>query len=601
MTRSTILRAAVVVLAVGGLLASGCSGGRSAAGVAAVAALPEATPKALAPYYAQRPGWHACSEAEFQCATVRVPRDYAGPAAGDVKLAVARKKATGPGKRIGSLLVNPGGPGGSAIAYLQAYAARGYPAEVRARYDMVAVDPRGVAGSQPVTCLNGKRMDAYTQTDTTPDDDREQARLVSALKEFSAGCERRSGALLPHVSTVEAARDMDVVRAVLGDRRLNYVGASYGTFLGATYASLFPTRAGRLVLDGAMDPSLPARRMNLEQTAGFETAFESFAKDCARRPDCPLGKAPGTGSGNGTGDGAVDRSSTSVATDPDASAGAGTASRAASGAGTRVGATQAGGARAGGLEAGAAPGRAPTPAEVGAHLKSFFQRLDRSPLSAVQSPMGSSSATGRDRRHDTGRGGRMLGEALATTGVMAAMYDEAAWPQLRAALAAAIEDGDGSGLLALSDGYYERGSDGTYANLMSANAAVNCLDLPAAFSSPDEVRKSLPAFRKASPVFGESLAWAALTCGYWPVHATGRPHRIEAKGAPPIVVVGTVRDPATPYRWARSLSSQLSSARLLTYEGDGHTAYGRGSTCIDRAINRYLVTGTAPRNGTRCS
>ncbi|WP_328872913.1 alpha/beta hydrolase [Streptomyces sp. NBC_00287] len=513
-------RAAGVLLAVAALVVSACSTGGSTssaspAAAASLAALPQATPDALAPYYGQKLQWRSCGVPGFQCATLKAPLDYAKPQEGDdVRLAVARKKATGPGKRIGSLLVNPGGPGGSAVGYLEAYAGIGYPAEVRARYDMVAVDPRGVARSEPVECLDGPDMDTYTQTDLTPDDGTEQTALVDAYKKFAEGCGAHSPELLRHVSTVEAARDMDLLRAVLGDERLNYVGASYGTFLGATYAGLFPKRVGRLVLDGAMDPSLPARRMTLDQTAGFETAFRAFARDCVQQPDCPLGAKAD---------------------------------------------------------------------EVGKNLSAFFEKLDARPI-----PTGDPD-------------GRKLGESLATIGVIAAMYDEAAWAQLREALTSAMKDNDGAGLLILADSYYERDAEGRYANLMFANAAVNCLDLPAAFDTPEQVRDALPAFDKASPVFGEGLAWASLNCAYWPVAATGAPHRIEAKGAAPIVVVGTTRDPATPYRWARALAAQLSSARLLTYEGDGHTAYGRGSDCIDRTINAYLLRGTPPTDRKRCS
>ncbi|MET9935709.1 alpha/beta hydrolase, partial [Streptomyces sp. NPDC006324] len=283
-------------------------------------------------------------------------------------------------------------------------------------------------------------------------------------------------------------------------------------FLGATYAELFPGRVGRLVLDGAMDPSLSALALNRDQTAGFETAFRAFAADCVTKPDCPLG----TGS---------------------------------------------------------------VPA-AGEALKKFFRDVDAEPL-----PTGES---------------RKLGESLATTGVIAAMYDEGAWPQLREALAQA-KDGRGAGLLALADGYYEREPNGEYANLMAANAAVNCLDLPAAYRGPADVAKAVPSFEKASPVFGAGLAWAALNCTYWPTPATGRPHRITAGGAAPILVVGTTRDPATPYKWAESLAGQLSSGTLLTYEGDGHTAYGRGSDCVDTAINTYLLEGTPPTDGKRCS
>ncbi|MEU8031105.1 alpha/beta hydrolase [Streptomyces sp. NPDC049099] len=518
----TTARLTTTLLAAVALLASACSSGSSTTSAdgatdAALAALPRATPSALAPYYSQKLHWRSCGVSGFQCATMKAPLDYAKPASGDVRLAVARKKATGKGKPLGSLLVNPGGPGGSAVAYLQGYAGIGYPADVRARYDMVAVDPRGVARSEPVECLDGHQMDVYTQTDLTPDDQQERNALVTADKKFAESCGARSARLLRHVSTVEAARDMDILRTALGDPKLNYVGASYGTFLGATYAGLFPDRVGRVVLDGAMDPSLDARKLNLEQTAGFETAFQAFAKDCVRHSDCPLG-------GKGT-----------------------------------------------------------TPAQVGDHLRAFFRKLDAHPV-----PAGDAD-------------GRKLGEALATTGVIAAMYDQGTWEQLRGALTSAMKKNNGAGLLALSDSYYERDADGHYSNLMMANAAVNCLDLPPAFTGPDQVEKALPAFEKASPVFGAGLAWASLNCTYWPVKATGEPHRIRAGGAAPIVVVGTTRDPATPYRWAQALSRQLSSARLLTYVGDGHTAYGRGSTCIDTAINTYLLHGTPPTEGKRCS
>ncbi len=520
-TRTTA-RLTATLLTTAALLVSACSAGNpttSAGGTveAALAALPRSTPSTLTPYYGQRLRWRDCGVPGFECATMKAPLDYADPGAGSVRLAVARKKATGTARPIGSLLVNPGGPGGSAVDYLQRYAGIGYPAAVRARYDMVAMDPRGVARSEPVQCLDGRQMDAYTQTDQTPDDQREQDALVAADRKFAESCGAHSARLLRHVSTLEAARDMDILRAVLGDRRLNYVGASYGTLLGATYAGLYPGRVGRMVLDGAMDPSLDARRLNLDQTAGFETAFQAFAKDCVRHDDCPLGT-------KGT-----------------------------------------------------------TPARVGDHLKAFFRALDAHPI-----PAG-------------GAGSRKLGEAPATTGVIAAMYDEASWGQLRAALTSAMKEHDGTGLLALSDSYYERDPNGRYSNLMMANAAVNCLDLPPAFTGPDQVRKALPAFEKASPVFGAGMAWTSLNCAYWPVRATGEPHRVKAEGAAPIVVVGTVRDPATPYRWAKSLAGQLGSAHLLTYDGDGHTAYGRGSSCIDTAIDTYLLRGTPPTTGERCS
>lgn len=502
-----LLRIPASALVAVGLLVSGCS-----ADTASGSSASSGADSSLKDFYGQKLTWRACGVPGFQCATLKAPLDYAKPDGARISLAVARKKATGPGKRLGSLLVNPGGPGGSAIDYLQGYAAIGYPAPVRARYDMAAIDPRGVGRSEPVECLTGKEMDAYTQVDQTPDDQGETTALAASFKKFAQGCEQRSAKILPHVSTVDSARDMDIFREALGDKKLSYVGASYGTFLGATYAGLFPQRTGRLVLDGAMDPSLSARELNRDQTAGFETAFASFAADCVKQADCPLGTE--------------------------------------------------------------------SAADVSARMKAFFTSLDSKPI-----------PTGQPRQ---------LGESLATTGVIAAMYDESGWPQLREALGRAMA-GDGAPLLALADSYYERQNDGTYANLMYANSAVNCLDLPPAFKNPAEVKAALPSFEKASPVFGEGLAWASLNCTYWPTKATGTPHRIEARGAAPIVVVGTTRDPATPYKWAQSLAAQLSSGRLLTYEGDGHTAYGRGSDCIDTAINTYLLEGTPPTKAKKCT
>ncbi|MGW9170581.1 alpha/beta hydrolase [Streptomyces decoyicus] len=526
MATSRLLRTSAALLAATALLISGCSSGSSSpdaeaspgptteagaqrpAADATLAPLPSATPADLRPYYDQKLSWRSCGSG-FACTTMKAPLDYADPGAGDIKLAVVRKKATGPGSRIGSLLVNPGGPGASAIDYLQQYAPQ--PAAVRARYDMVATDPRGVARSAPVKCLGNKQMDRYTQTDQTPDSPAEVNKLVNAYRTFAKDCQTRSGKVLSHVSTIEAARDMDVLRAALGDKKLYFVGASYGTLLGATYAGLYPSRVGRMVLDGAMDPAIDSRTTNVDQTAGFNTAFTAFAADCIKHKNCPLGTKSTEDAGN--------------------------------------------------------------------QLSALFKKLDAHP-----------AATGEDRQ---------LTESLATTGVIAAMYDERAWPVLREYLAQA-KAGNGRGLLALSDSYYERDANGSYANQMYANPAVNCLDLPSAFTTPDQVRAALPSFRKASPVFGNSFAWAALNCAYWPVKPTGTAHRIEAKGAAPILVVGTLRDPATPYNWAKALASQLSSATLLTYDGDGHTAYGRGSDCIDTAINNYLLNGTVPPKNKHC-
>ncbi|MGW6913418.1 alpha/beta hydrolase [Kitasatospora sp. NPDC054939] len=502
-------------------LTAGTTGAPSAAAAGAPTAsatatplepLPAATPAALAPYYTQKLSWQPC-DGTFECTTFKVPLNYDRPADGDLTLTAVRSPARGGGStgRLGSLLLNPGGPGGSAVDYVEAVAGT-YDSGVHAAYDLVGLDPRGVGRSAPVTCLNGERMDAYTTTDITPDDQAEVDALVAADKEFAAGCQGSAGARLGHLSTVEAARDMDVLRELLGDPKLSYLGKSYGTFLGATYAGLFPSRVGRMVLDGAMDPSLDSVSGNRTQAGGFETAWAAFAADCVARKDCPLG-----------------------------------------------GDEQA----------------------AGEALGELLRSIDAAPLPTTDA-------------------GRRLTEAQATTGVIQAMYAEFLWPRLRTALADA-RAGDGTGLLKLSDSYYDRSPDGTYPNLMFANMAVNCLDLPAPFADPEAVRRALPDFERTSPHFGKNMAWMALACGYWPTPATGAPHTIRAAGAAPIVVIGTTRDPATPYAWAQALADQLESGRLLTYDGDGHTAYGRRDPCVDTAVNRYLLGGAAPEDGKRCA
>ena len=297
------LRSAAVLAAVA-LLLAGCTAGEDTAGPSGspgdlspapsggLDPLPEEISEELRPYYEQELSWRGCGVPGFQCATLNVPLDYrtVNPSE-DLQLAVARARATGPGERIGSLLVNPGGPGASAIDFLQGYAGLGFPAPVRARYDMVAVDARGTGRSEPVECLTDAEMDAHTQVDRTPDDEAEAEELFAALTAFGEGCRERSGRLLEHISTEESARDLDLLRAVLGDEQLHYYGASYGTELGSTYAGLFPTRVGRLVLDAAVDPRLTALERDREQAGGFETAFQAFLADCREQSDCPLGGA----------------------------------------------------------------------------------------------------------------------------------------------------------------------------------------------------------------------------------------------------------------------------------------------------------------------
>jgi pimeloyl-ACP methyl ester carboxylesterase len=461
----------------------------------------------LAQFYGQKLDWTACGNG-FQCSTLRVPLDYAAPQGATIGIAVVRKQATDQAHRLGSLLVNPGGPGGSGLQY--ATSGDVADAAVLARYDLVGFDPRGVGKSDPVQCLSDSQMDTFVAAPPVPTTPQQIATVQSEAKFLAQQCEAKSGRLLPYVGTVYAARDMDILRAALGDQKLTYLGKSYGTYLGATYAQEFPQRVGHLVLDGALDPNLSAEQTNLTQAVAFDKELRLFLADCAKRADCALG------------------------TDPNAAF---------------------------------------------TKLKSWVSGLEANPIK--------------------GDASRKVDEAYALTGISVAMYDQSWWPDLRIALTRGL-GGDGSVLLAMADAYNDRQNGHYVDNESEANYAVNCVDHPDEATSVQQIEAQLPTFEQAAPFFGAMVDWSSLPCAYWGAKPTGSPHKISAQGAAPILVVGTTQDPATPYAWAQQLSAQLASGRLLTMDGTGHTAYRRGSACIDAAVDAFLLQGTVPAAGTVC-
>ncbi|WP_395577358.1 alpha/beta hydrolase [Streptomyces sp. BK79] len=228
---------------------------------------------------------------EWQCATMKAPLDWDDPEGDTIGLALIRAEASGAAdRRIGSLVFNFGGPGGSGVTTLPAFG-QDY-ATLRTRYDLVSFDPRGVGRSAPVECLDDKQLDAYFQQDATPDDAAERTALLDGTEEFNAACEKNSGKILPHVPTTDAARDMDLMRQVLGDDKLHYFGISYGTELGGVYAHLFPTKVGRAVFDAVVDPTQTAEQGSLAQAKGFQLALDNFAEDCVSRvEECPIGNS----------------------------------------------------------------------------------------------------------------------------------------------------------------------------------------------------------------------------------------------------------------------------------------------------------------------
>ena len=448
--------------------------------------------------------WQRCGNLE--CATLQVPLDHAVPGGRKIGIALNRRRAGDAGRRIGSLLVNPGGPGVSGIENLPVILGR-LSAEVKARFDVIGFDPRGVGQSAPVRCLPTAELAAYFAVDPDPDDPAEKAALIRATERFVAGCKQRSGDLLPHVGTPDAARDMDLIRAAVGDEKLTYVGFSYGTSLGATYAELFPDRIRALLLDGAVDPALDTMALNRAQGESFDRAFDAFVADCRAKPRCAWQPAGG-------------------------------------------------------------PSKAA--------FIALAARVDAQPVAA---------------------GRRRLGPGEFLIGSAAFLYARQTWTLLAQGLAK-VEAGDGALVLLGFDTLVERQPDGSFSNSQEANVSVNCLDNPSPRDVAAYERAAAEAARTA-PAFGPSIAWFGLVCALWPVPPTGKAEPLKAPGSPPILVVGTTNDPATPFAWSEAMARQLAQGRLLRHEGEGHTAYGEDS-CTSRIGDAYLLTLQLPKGDLRC-
>jgi pimeloyl-ACP methyl ester carboxylesterase len=244
-------------------------------------------PRALKPFYNQKLAWRECRKTD-RCAQLTVPLDYAKPRGASIRLSVVKVPSTHKKQRIGYLVVNPGGPGGSGIDYATGGSSyRGE--ELRSAFDIVGFDPRGVGESTPLRCVTDGQLDTLIASDPDPDSSGEVQADHARWKSFFSGCMQRNAALATHMSTAEAAKDMDILRSALGEGRLTYFGASYGTFLGGTYADLFPQRVGRMVLDGAIDASASSVEMNLVQAEGFQKALQAYVERCIGKGGCYLG------------------------------------------------------------------------------------------------------------------------------------------------------------------------------------------------------------------------------------------------------------------------------------------------------------------------
>jgi pimeloyl-ACP methyl ester carboxylesterase len=438
---------------------------------------------------------------------LRVPRDYDDAAAGLLNIALIRLAASEPDARIGSLIVNPGGPGASGVELVRE-AGEGFPGELRRRFDIIGFDPRGVNASSAVRCIDN--LDPRAALDPSPDDAAELEALVDDARAYAAACAGRNDATLPYLATDAVVEDLDRIRAAVGDERLTYLGFSYGTLIGALYADRYPERIRAMALDGAFDPSLDLERVRADQAVAFEGALTRFLEDCAGDPRCLFHE-----------DG-----------DPAAA------------------------------------------------FDALMAAIDAEPLPTPRA---------RDRRS--------VGPGLAASAVLGALYSRDAWPALAAGLALA-KLGDGSLLLLIADPFRGRKENGAYSNQIDAYTANVCLD----YAAPTEVAdfsRWADHLADRAPHFAQQVAYNDLPCAFWPVPAQRTPARVRATGAPPIVVIGTTGDPATPYDWSLSLADQLGSAVHVTRTGEGHTAYN-ASRCVQRAVDAYLVGLQVPRAGLEC-
>ena len=464
-------------------------------------------PSTLAQYQSQKLNWSTCYD-NFECTYLQVPVDYLNLKDGRFNLRVLRHKATSQRKKIGSLVINPGGPGASGVdyAYNSEYV---FGPPLLEKFDIVGFDPRGVGQSEPIRCLTNSQTDASFAADSKPDNQKELSVLVKVMRQYIARCESRTRDIL-HYSTADSARDMDLLRAALGEKKLNYLGVSYGTYMGTLYADFFPSRVGRMVLDGAISPIVSSTDQNRTQAIGFDLALNAFIADCYTRSDCVL-KQP--------------------------------------------------------------------VAAARLQIISLFQKAARKPLSSSK--------------------GRVVTESLVVLGTASALYDPATgWPQLRAAIKQSMT-GAGDNFLGLADQYTQRNDDGTYGNNQSdAQFVIDCLDWKGPRSTAEMVREA-KIFAAKAPVFGPYLAYSGLACQFFPKLAIVSPV-IKRISTTPIIIVGTTRDPATPYSWALDLHSTILNSRLISLNGDGHTGYGHGSACVDRAVDHYFLTGLPPSQDLTC-
>ncbi len=488
--------------------------------------------------------WTAC-QGGLRCATVRLPLDYDDPKGPTVSVALLKVPATDPARRMGSLFLNPGGPGGSgkdvairAVGFLSP--------SVRARFDLVGMDPRGTNDSTRVTCY----PDAAAQADALdgyapgfPLGRQEETAHLRAAGRLARACGTTGRPLSASMSTAEVARDLDVVRRAVGDRRLTFLGWSYGTYLAQAYAGLFPDRVRALALDGVVDAvawtGTPATRVlpstvRMGTALGTSEALRTSLRRCraAGAPRCPLMPDPEAAFASVA---SRLRDEPLQATDPD---------------GTTYTITYA----------------------------DFVEQV----LYALYAP---------EAVEDVPLVVQAVQELLDPRAPTAARSSAAGrWNRLRSAAGE------------------RRGDHGARAATAAAEPLANDLELAAAVLCSDSLNphgdegwlRVADQVDRVAPYFGRHWLWASAPCARWTAtdeDAWTGPY--DVRPAAPLLVVGGLHDPATPYLAAAAVAARVPGSRLLTSDSWGHTAYGT-SACVTRAVDRYLLGGVLPARDTVC-
>ncbi len=419
--------------------------------------------------------WQPCGEIE--CGVVTVPLDYDDPAGRTIDLAVARRVAADPDERIGPLVVNPGGPGGSGVDLVRA----GALADLADRFDLVSWDPRGVGRTEELTC--GADTAGFLGLDPHPDTPTERADLEETAEEIAATCEDEDAELLRHLDTVVTAHDLEQIRRAIGREPLNYLGFSYGTLIGLEYARTYPAELRTLTLDGVVDPAMTLEEM----LTGQAIAMEAFVAEMA-----PL-------------------------------------------------------------------------------YDQVMARAEEDPLVLAD--------------------GREAGPDLVVLAAIAATYRADGKETLRTALEDAA-DGYPEPMADLADLYLNA------ADSFGAYVGVVCTDGPRP-TGIEAWRAMAGRVADQAPRLGEAAINEVLACAYWPTAPTAERRPVSPAGLAPALVIGTTGDAATPYDDAVTVATNLPGAALLTFESDGHTAYG-GSACVDGVVRRYLVDLELPEPGSVC-